>query len=77
MLGCTPAPPCSQVVETENLTTLLVVVGKTSRGEWMQAYEQLSDFVVRGENPFGFWGGGGRQGRGGLGLRLGAGSRLP
>lgn len=36
-----------QLVETENLTTLLVVVGKTNKGEWLQSYERLADFVVR------------------------------
>lgn len=35
-----------QVVDTENLTTLLVVVNKTARGDWLQTYEKLSDFVV-------------------------------
>jgi hypothetical protein len=36
----------SQLVDTENLTTLLVVVPKPSRGEWVAEYEGLSEFVV-------------------------------
>jgi hypothetical protein len=36
----------SRLVDTENLTTLLVVVPKPSRGEWVAQYEGLSEFVV-------------------------------
>lgn len=35
------------VVATENLVTMFVVVPKPSRAEWLASYEQLSDFVVR------------------------------
>lgn len=34
------------VVATENLVTMFVVVPKPSRTEWLTSYEQLSDFVV-------------------------------
>ena len=34
------------VVATENLVTVFVVVPKQSRAEWLTSYEQLSDFVV-------------------------------
>ncbi len=36
----------SQLVDTENLTTLLVVVPKSAKSEWLAQYESLSDFVV-------------------------------
>lgn len=36
----------SDVVESENLTTLMVVVGKYSQKDWLDAYETLSQFVV-------------------------------
>lgn len=35
------------IVSTENLTTCVVVVPKTSRSEWLDSYESLADFVVR------------------------------
>lgn len=35
-----------QVVDTENLTTLLVVVTKNAKGDWLSQYEGLSEFVV-------------------------------
>lgn len=35
------------VISTENLTTLFVVVPKTSKGDWNGGYERLSDYVVR------------------------------
>ena len=35
------------VVDTENLTTLFVVVPAHTKGEWLSSYETLSDFVVR------------------------------
>ena len=35
------------MVDTENLTTLFVVVPAHTKGEWLSAYETLSDFVVR------------------------------
>ena len=34
------------LVATENLVTMFVVVPKQSRREWLATYEQLSDFVV-------------------------------
>ncbi|KAK9815311.1 hypothetical protein WJX72_001409 [[Myrmecia] bisecta] len=34
------------VVQTENLTTLFVVVSKHTKNEWLSGYEALSDFVV-------------------------------
>ncbi len=36
-------------VATENLTSLFVVVPKTSKSDWLASYEKLSDFVVRVE----------------------------
>lgn len=38
--------PPTQLVDTENLTTLLVVVSKQARGEWLSQYESLSEYVV-------------------------------
>ena len=38
--------PPSQLVYTENLTTLLVVVPKSAKGDWLAQYESLSEFVV-------------------------------
>ncbi|KAL4424495.1 hypothetical protein ABPG77_006804 [Micractinium sp. CCAP 211/92] len=38
--------PPGQLVDTENLTTLLVVVPKSARADWLGQYEQLSEFVV-------------------------------
>lgn len=35
-----------QVVDSENLTTVFVVVGKYSVKEWDSCYEKLADFVV-------------------------------
>lgn len=35
-----------QVIETENLTTLFVVVSKYSLKDWDATYEQLCEFVV-------------------------------
>ena len=35
------------LVDTENLTTLFVVVPAHTKGEWLKTYETLSDFVVR------------------------------
>ena len=35
------------LVDTENLTTLFVVVQAHTKGEWLKNYETLSDFVVR------------------------------
>ncbi|KAL2632072.1 hypothetical protein R1flu_016758 [Riccia fluitans] len=34
------------IVASEHLTTLLVIVGKYSQKEWLSSYETLSDFVV-------------------------------
>ena len=34
------------LVESENLTTLFVVVSKFGLQEWQQTYEKLSNFVV-------------------------------
>ncbi|KAK9839479.1 hypothetical protein WJX81_004823 [Elliptochloris bilobata] len=34
------------LVDTENLTTLFVVVPVHTKGEWLSSYETLSDFVV-------------------------------
>lgn len=45
-----------QVVDTENLTTLLVVVGKAARGDWDTQYETLSDFVVPRSSEVSGWG---------------------
>ncbi len=36
---------------TENLTSLFVVVPKTSKSDWLGNYEKLSDFVVRCSFP--------------------------
>eukprot|EP01024_Parvocaulis_polyphysoides_P021922 TRINITY_DN2043_c0_g1_i5.p2 TRINITY_DN2043_c0_g1~~TRINITY_DN2043_c0_g1_i5.p2 ORF type:complete len:224 (-),score=32.91 TRINITY_DN2043_c0_g1_i5:247-918(-) len=36
----------SQVVESENLTTLLVVIQKAQSKEWMSSYENMCDYVV-------------------------------
>ena len=36
-----------EVVSTENLGTMFVVVPKLARAEWLATYEQLSEFVVR------------------------------
>ena len=41
-----PLVPPGQLVETENLTTLVVVVAKAARGDWLAQYEALSEFVV-------------------------------
>lgn len=38
--------PPGQLVDTENLTTLLVVVPKAAKGDWVAQYEALTDFVV-------------------------------
>ncbi|PRW57395.1 V-type proton ATPase subunit C [Chlorella sorokiniana] len=35
-----------QLVDTENLTTLMVVVGKQARNDWLAQYEGLTEFVV-------------------------------
>lgn len=35
-----------QLVDSENLTTLFVVVGKYSVKDWEACYEKLADFVV-------------------------------
>ena len=35
-----------QLVDSENLTTLFVVVGKYSVKDWETCYEKLADFVV-------------------------------
>lgn len=35
------------MVDSENLTTLFVVVGKYSVKDWESCYETLADFVVR------------------------------
>jgi V-type H+-transporting ATPase subunit C len=37
------------VVNTEHLVTLLVVVSKYSQKDWLSHYETLSSFVVCGE----------------------------
>ena len=34
------------LVSTENLTSLVVVVPKTSKDDFLSSYEQLSEFVV-------------------------------
>ena len=36
------------LVDTENLATLFVVASAHAKGEWLSAYETLSDFVARG-----------------------------
>lgn len=36
------------IVNTEHLTTLLVVVSKYSQKDWLASYETLSTFVVGG-----------------------------
>ncbi|KAK9865838.1 hypothetical protein WJX84_006570 [Apatococcus fuscideae] len=36
----------SDVTETENITTLFVVVGKHTKKDWLENYEVLSDYVV-------------------------------
>jgi hypothetical protein len=35
------------LIDSENLSTLFVVVSKFALAEWWQAYEKLSNFVVR------------------------------
>lgn len=35
------------IVSSDHLTTLLVVIGKYSQKEWLSSYESLSTFVVR------------------------------
>ncbi|XP_024522392.1 V-type proton ATPase subunit C [Selaginella moellendorffii] len=37
----------SDVISTEHLVTLVVVVSKFSQNEWLKSYESLTDFVVR------------------------------
>jgi V-type H+-transporting ATPase subunit C len=34
------------IISTEHLTTLLVVVSKYSQKDWLASYEKLSNFVV-------------------------------
>lgn len=34
------------VIATENITTLFVVVPKTQKSEWLSGYERLSEYVV-------------------------------
>ncbi len=51
--------PPGQLVHTENLTTLLVVVPKSARADWMGQYEQLSEFVVPRSSDVRGGGGGG------------------
>ena len=41
-----PLVPSDKLVSTENLTTLVAVVPKAARAEWLESYEALSDFVV-------------------------------
>ncbi|KAK9825342.1 hypothetical protein WJX74_010994 [Apatococcus lobatus] len=36
----------SDVTETENITTLFVIVGKHTKKDWLENYETLSDYVV-------------------------------
>lgn len=36
------------VIDTENLTTLFVVVSKSQLTNWNSQYETLTDYVVRG-----------------------------
>lgn len=79
--------PPGQLVDTENLTTLLVVVAKSARAEWLAQYEQLSEFVVPRSSEVGLCVRGGRgplgprrwgAGLGSAGPRiLGALARLP
>jgi len=38
--------PPSSLVSTDNLTTLVAVVPKAARSEWLSSYESLTDFVV-------------------------------
>jgi V-type H+-transporting ATPase subunit C len=38
-----------QVISSENLTTLFVVVSRFSLKEWETSYESLCDFVVSGQ----------------------------
>jgi V-type H+-transporting ATPase subunit C len=38
-------------VETENLTTLFVVVPRAQQKEWLSTYETLTEFVVRPSVP--------------------------
>ena len=35
------------VINTENITTLFVVVSKHVKKEWLATYETLTDFIVR------------------------------
>jgi V-ATPase subunit C len=35
-----------QVIDTENLQTIFVIVSKHSMHEWQASYEKLTDFVV-------------------------------
>jgi len=39
------------LVDTENLATLFVVASAHAKGEWLSAYETLSDFVARALRP--------------------------
>ena len=43
--ACLQVPP-GQLVDTENLTTLLVVVPKAAKQDWVTQYEGLAEFVV-------------------------------
>ena len=51
-----------QLVDTENLCSLLVVVGKSAKSDWLKNYEKLSDFVVGGGGGSGEWVGWGVEG---------------
>lgn len=38
--------PPGAIVDTENLCTLLVVVAKSARADWLMQYERMAEFVV-------------------------------
>ena len=49
--------PGSDLVDTENLTTLCVAVPKFSQKDWLESYETLAQFVVHGHPKVeGGWG---------------------
>ncbi len=43
------------VTETENITTLFVVVDKHTKRDWLDNYETLSDYVVSIHVLLGWW----------------------
>lgn len=62
------AVAAEKLVDTDNLATLLAVVPKGARAEWLASYEQLSDYVVGLSGGAGCWRAGGAAG-GGRGLQ--------